>query len=376
VSGNWIGINSEDHPVPNTDYGVLVLNGSTSNTIGGGAGERNIISANPRAGIRIAGEQTKANSIRGNYIGTNGAGSAALSFDPARTKDLQDRMAGLGASIFDRAKLQADVDELRPLTQVYGVEIENSPDNEVVDNVISGNWTGIYVHGVPATNTMIGGNRIGTDPTGTIPIGNVFGISIQDSPGNVIGDNLIAANAVVGVELRGSGAAGNQIQGNVIGLGDGGRVFRSPLPASFRSTVRRPARPRSARRSPGATTFLAQQIGVFITGASNNTIAGNVQIAGNNIAGVYILGQSGALSPTQKNVILSNRFGTKSRRRASRQGLDRSLYGVLLYNAPNNDVPQSGKGANSFGSHILGAVREFSGKVLNRARPVGRPELS
>jgi len=71
-------------------------------------------------------------------------------------------------------------------------------------------------------NNVIQGNHIGTDPTGSNPLGNAAnGILIQ-SPGNLIGGtvsgdaNRIAFNAANGVSVEPSAGAGNAIHGNAI----------------------------------------------------------------------------------------------------------------------------------------------------------------
>ena len=38
-------------------------------------------------------------------------------------------------------------------------------------------------------------------------------------------------------------------------------------------------------------------------------------------------------------------------------------YGVLLYNAPSNSVPKSGKGANRIVGSGIAAIREFTGST-------------
>ncbi|MHC4511246.1 MAG: beta strand repeat-containing protein, partial [Planctomycetota bacterium] len=96
VQGNYIGINATDTAaLGNGTDGVGISGGASGNTIGGtgavgisggasgntiggtGAGERNIISGNLNDGIEIQAAGTSNNSVIGNYIGTNVAGTAA-----------------------------------------------------------------------------------------------------------------------------------------------------------------------------------------------------------------------------------------------------------------------------------------------------------
>ena len=73
-----------------------------------------------------------------------------------------------------------------------GISILDSPDNiiggsdENERNIISGNITGISISGDAATGNRIEGNYIGTNAGGTKGIGNDNGIYIN-APGNFIG---------------------------------------------------------------------------------------------------------------------------------------------------------------------------------------------
>src|SRR5262249_51069064 len=89
-------------------------------------------------------------------------------------------------------------------------------------NVISANDSGIQITGVGSGN-VIEGDYIGTDATGTIDFGNAHeGVSITSGDGDVVGGsvagagNVISGNAV-GVVIAGAGANPNIVQGNFIG---------------------------------------------------------------------------------------------------------------------------------------------------------------
>lgn len=83
VSGNYIGTNtSGDDPLGNGRCGIGIEKGAKSNTIGGSsAGSRNVISSNGGNGIRIVDSGTNANTVLGNYIGTNSSGNGNLGND-------------------------------------------------------------------------------------------------------------------------------------------------------------------------------------------------------------------------------------------------------------------------------------------------------
>src|SRR4029434_5079136 len=77
IRGNFIGTDpSGMAAVPNA-RGVFLANGCTDNTVGGAApGDRNLISGNNNHGILIDGMQTKSNRVLGNYVGTDATGTS------------------------------------------------------------------------------------------------------------------------------------------------------------------------------------------------------------------------------------------------------------------------------------------------------------
>jgi titin len=181
--------------------GIAVLGGAHDNLIGGtGAGAGNLISGNISHGVGISGSGTTGNRVQGNFIGTDVTGTVAL---------------GNGQDGNDTA-----------------VVIESGAGNNTVGgtasgarNLISGNlFNGLRIRGSGTAGNVIEGNYIGTDVTGTQPLGNgADGIGISDAAsGNRIGGtapgagNLIAANGSDGVHLF-NGATGNTVQGNRIG---------------------------------------------------------------------------------------------------------------------------------------------------------------
>ena len=77
--------------------------------------------------------------------------------------------------------------------------------------------------GPPRRASLILGNRIGTDYTGTSALGNgTFGVIVSGTPGVTIGGtaagdgNIISANPTAGIGLY-AGTTGALIEGNLIG---------------------------------------------------------------------------------------------------------------------------------------------------------------
>ena len=91
-------------------------------------------------------------------------------------------------------------------------------------NIISGNaGDGIDIEDATATGNTIEGNLIGTDSSGLAAVHNDSGILINGASFNVVGGpqvserNVISGNNSQGIEIDGSGATGNTVEGNLIG---------------------------------------------------------------------------------------------------------------------------------------------------------------
>jgi titin len=127
----------------------------------------------------------------------------------------------------------------------WGVAIRDAADNIVggpaanAGNVISGNLEGgVAILFMGSVGDVVQGNKIGTDVTGKVALGNGFsgvyigdwGVSGDAACDDVIGGsapgdgNVISANGNWGVWITGVGAKGNVVQGNDIGTDSSGSV--------------------------------------------------------------------------------------------------------------------------------------------------------
>jgi hypothetical protein len=197
VQGNYIGTNAAGTAaLSNGAYGVLSVSQSTNYIGGAAAGAGNVISGHTQYGICLQGGPTYANVIQGNFIGTNAAGTAKLG----------NTLAGIYASCGGNT--------------IGGISANAA-------NVICGNGYGIIITGSNAINNVMRGNYIGTDATGLLNLGNTnAGIRMEYGTntigGATAGDgNTIAYNGGDGVQVY-SGTAipikGNKIYSNT-GLG-------------------------------------------------------------------------------------------------------------------------------------------------------------
>ena len=402
LAGDYIGTDLDGgFDVPN-GIGVLIVAGASGNTVGGITDAeqsfRNVISGNTSDGVEILGflsataqnaASTPGNLIEGNFIGTNSTGTSAL-----------------GNNV--------------------GLLLSNAPNNTIgsVDidarNVISGNMSvGVQIVGLTMSNEQLIGNFIGPDASGdnALPASAISdpmlaaqqtGILINGSTGNTIGGltssdrNVVSGNGV-GIEFTGIvGTASqptNTVASNYIGIGNhqqcagqrhrdlGERRLRNADRAAGRRQFHlgqfargrlhhrerrlRESRP-GQRHRPGARWTDLQHgdrrgstypfpIGIYIQDSSSNVIGGSGSefgntISGNNV-GVYIVGNNGS---STNNQVKANFIGLPFN---GGHGHGNKFYGVMLYNAPVNNVAQSGPSRNRFAHNQIANFREFSGSA-------------
>jgi uncharacterized repeat protein (TIGR01451 family) len=276
LQGTWIGFSPSSGQVAPNNGGGLVLTSVSGFTIGGeGSGQHNVIGGNLVAGIRLDGG-TSSGTILGNFIGADPSGSSAIpnavGIDIASANSIT-----IGGS------LPADANVISGNTG-NGIQILGSGNRsiQVLGNIIGGDATGTNANGnggagiaiSQAVNTQIGslltgtgntivsnggngiqvdnstntnifGNWIGTDPSGTVDLGNkgdgilitsdnvVVGGTVNGQP-NVIafnGDGTDGSGGVVVASGRHNPILGNQIYANKplgIDLGADGVTSNDP----------------------------------------------------------------------------------------------------------------------------------------------------
>ena len=244
VQGNFIGTDATGaNAIPNST-GVNVQ--SSDNLIGGTtAAARNVIGGNSGVGISVS--SSTGNRIQGNYIGTDVTGANALGNS--------DGISTTGAV------------QIGGLTATPGV-----PPGNVISGAHAGGGSG---HGIVVSNgisnNVIQGNLIGTDATGTQPLGNgLDGVEIFGA-GNVIGGTEVMARNVI---------SGNGRNGILMGT-DNAPVHDNLIQGNFIGTD-----------ITGTNLLGNAGDGVFVSISTNNTIGGQVTTAGAPPANV-IAGNSG-----------------------------------------------------------------------------------
>ena len=202
-------------------------------------------------------------------------------------------------------------------TQPDGLRI--SGGSSTIRGLIIRRFTGNGILITGAGGNLIEGNFIGIDQSGLEQAGNgANGVHIVDVPNNTIGGaaaasrNVISANAGEGVRIDGANATGNIVIGNYIGL-----------------------------NGPGTADFGNGASGVYIRRAPGNSVIGNVVSGNDTFAGVAICGNTiscgggdfgDQTSTAPGNVVQGNFIGTAAN---GTTDLGNNGYGVSFDGTPD-----------------------------------------
>lgn len=204
IQGNYIGVTAQgDKALGNGREGVDVSTSagdvSISNTLIGGTtpGAGNVISGNNFDGILIGSFTTTATTVQGNRIGTSADGMSkipnggdGIRIDLGNNNVIGGSAPGAGNLISGNGKVSSGL----------------------------GHGNGISVGSL---NNIIQGNLIGTDATGTGPLGNLDD-GISGGRNTTVGGtgagegNVIAFNGLRGISNNGALATANSYRGNSI----------------------------------------------------------------------------------------------------------------------------------------------------------------
>ncbi|HKR10428.1 MAG TPA: Calx-beta domain-containing protein [Pyrinomonadaceae bacterium] len=360
IQANYLGVGANGTTAKSNSRGILLTN-SSNNLIGGTtAATRNVISGNVANGIEINGN---ANIIQGNFIGTNAAGTAALpNEDGVVIPNGSSTNNVIGGTAASAGNLISGNNDDGIFTTGAGTTIQGNliGTNAAGTDEIP-NWNGIQATG---TNMLIGGlvagarnvisgsriegvgiqgagsklqgNYIGTDITGTFPLGNGFN-GVAASGLALVGGtmpearNIISNSGFANVTLEFNNFGPALVQGNYIGTD-----------------------------VTGTRVFSDQGGGIDIT-SSGNLIGGLVAGAGNVISGNgYGIRLGGFAAPVAGNVIQGNIIGLNA---AGSGPLPNAQLGIWIAPvATNNTIggTQSG-GGNKIAFNDGPGVTAFAG---------------
>ncbi|MDT3778358.1 DUF4347 domain-containing protein [Nitrospira sp. MA-1] len=208
-------------------------------------------------------------------------------------------------------------------------------------NIISGNTGDGINFGGSSTGSVVWGNYIGTDVTGTLGVGNTANGILISGSNNTIGGatafarNIISGNGGHGIYLNGAGADGNTIYGNYIGTNSGGTAALGNTGDGIR----------------------------LDTGASANFIGDGASGVGNVISantgyGITLIGSTTSANSMTANLIGLNAAGT------SVTGLLNGEDGIYISSAAGNTIGGSTVNARNIINAAFGkAAIDISGSL-------------
>ncbi len=316
IKGNYIGTDITGAFDMGNGWNGIYLTITDNDTIGGTtAAERNVISGNDSSGVCAYCTQGWA-LVVGNYIGTDATGTGSLGNGTHGVEAVWNSSLYVGGPLAGQG------------------------------NLISGNDScGVCIHDNGAYLCRIEGNYIGTDVTGTVPLGNTrSGVYIRNARGNQIGEttasarNVISSNVGYGIHIDGSASTGNVIEGNYIGTDVTGTVALSSGSA-----------------------------GVFVTSAAGNTIGGASPGARNIISGgfwgIYV-------DHADSTLVQGNYIGTDVNGTADLGNLN---HGVAVYAGTGNTIGGASPGAGNIIScnHTSGIALFFAHETVVQGNSIG-----
>jgi len=285
-TGNYLGCNHDGTQRKGNYNAIEIISGANNNQVGGRAlSERNLVSGNEYAGIRIS--DAHHNLVINNWVGIDRTGSIELHNYDGITVE--------GAAAFN---------------QIGG-------DSACERNVTAGNVAyGVDIFGVGCEGNLIQGNFIGTDATGSYAIPNTYGLLFDDrSHNNFVGGynpgegNLISGNTAFGAYFYNNGTNTNSLIGNLIGTNISG------------------------------TAAIPNETGVHIDGCTYANFVDSNLISGNRANGITLFA-----TYSDYNTIIRNKIGTDI---TGTLPLGNGIQGILItQGSANNTIGGSPANAN------------------------------
>jgi alpha-tubulin suppressor-like RCC1 family protein len=228
------------------------------------------------------------------------------------------------------------------------IESSNCLVKQLIINGFSQGFTGIRIAGrtLNATGNRVEGCYIGTNSTGSSPVGNGYGVELFNATGNTIGGltvaerNIISGNFGPNIYIWGSSAQNNVVQGNYIGTNAAGTA--------------------SLNANGGSQGVL------IASGAKNNKIGGLEAGAGNVISGNYANGVAIIDSGTTGNIVQGNLIGLTA---AGTGALANRIRGVVFdLSAATNTVGGSTAGRNRIAYNTAEGIAVIGSATRNNLR--------
>ncbi len=289
VSGNYIGVDAKGTTMVSNQNGITI-NFTTNGTIGGlNESDRNIISGNKNAGIAFGGNHSSPTSginIYNNYINVDRTGITSIIYNYG-------------------------------VSTTHGIYAAYSKNNINVGNgtaagrnIINGGNYGIQIQ-LSSNNWNIRGNYFGLAADGVTQLSPIYALAVaidsgshhNDIGGASEGDRNYIADATFATIWiwDNSNTSYNSLLNNYLGANtNGDQVGSTP---SYSVMVGSGSTSEyNTIGQVGSGNFINSKKGVYISGATNTTVAGNT-IIGSTISGVTV---GGSYTKVTQNSIYSN----------------------------------------------------------------------
>lgn len=226
IAGNFLGTDRTGTFAPVTQIigreprqlNGVTLDNSEANRIGGrDAASRNLISGASFADVYIKGPNSRANVVEGNLMGTNASGMASVVNGSAYSVWLEDGASEnlIGGTVIEARNVMGSSE----MSGGYYVGVAFAPTvNGLAPpfaNLVKGNFMGLNVTGKGAIDADSYGVAVGGHH-------NVIG-GTEPGAGNIISGNR-GGGMLIGLDSEEWAATENVIQGNFIGTDDSGTL--------------------------------------------------------------------------------------------------------------------------------------------------------
>jgi CSLREA domain-containing protein len=346
IEGNYIGINVAGTAAsPNGEAGVQLDGGN--GVIGGTVvAARNVISGNHGPAVFLPDPLDIGNVVKGNFIGTDATGHVVLGGFGIHISSNGAKNNTVGGTTAQARNIISTGRDPN-LAETFGIDIGGS-----------------------ATGNLVQGNYLGTDVTGTVALGNGTGVSMNQSPNNTVGGtvssarNIVSASQFAGVFLYQPLAINNLVQGNYIGTDVSGT---QPLGNTTNGVGMGGCNHNTIGGVvAGAGNLISANLnGVHLYFAENvanhdNTVQGN--LIGTDVTGAVALGNHLAgvdLQNADANLIGGNTAGARN---VVSGNLDS---GFAIYGGPTGGQGQGSANNNRIEGNFVGINAAGTAKLAN-----------
>lgn len=309
IVNNWVGLNDSGTPLAsnnNTGGGIIIGEGVTGVTIGGAsAADRNVISGNAGDGIVIQGltavAPTSNNSILGNYIGTNTAGSFTVSGYPNRSGIVVGdyvRDTTIGGAAANRIGFNLN----------YGVAITGTG---VLTTTLAGNtirYNGLDgVYAIATTNLTVEG----AGSPSLIGDNGRYGVRVTDSALLTFSNLTLSNNTQHGLYL--TEVVTTTIDSVTASVNNDGARIEGATDTTIDNSSFVGNRDNGITFTDGVTTTISNVLlqlnadnGLALTGPLVNTTIASTQVISNSLRGIVGVGAMDLLIVGPNNTITGN----------------------------------------------------------------------